>query len=126
MKWAVTEKFKEYLWGAEFTVFTDNNPLVHLEMARLGAVEQRWAAQLANFRYTIKYRPGTENRNADALSRLPEQKGEVAPVHADRARLEKRGHGKSVKPGTQTSPYYVNGSNNNWPGLMYVIPLLLI
>lgn len=82
LKWAVTEKFKDYLYGAEFTVFTDNNPLVHLETARLGAVEQRWVAQLANFRYTIKYRPGTQNRNADALSRLPEQKRETAPVHA--------------------------------------------
>lgn len=68
LKWAVTEKFKDYLYGAEFTVFTDNNPLVHLETARLGAVEQRWAAQLANFKYTIKFRPGTQNRNADALS----------------------------------------------------------
>lgn len=69
LKWAVTEK---YLYGAEFTVFIDNNPLVHLDTAHLGTVEQRWAAQLANFKYVIKYRPGTQNKNADALSRLPE------------------------------------------------------
>ncbi|KAG1949143.1 hypothetical protein F2P79_011956 [Pimephales promelas] len=25
LKWAITEKFKDYLWGAEVTVFTDNN-----------------------------------------------------------------------------------------------------
>uniref|UniRef100_A0A8C7YMG5 Gypsy retrotransposon integrase-like protein 1 n=1 Tax=Oryzias sinensis TaxID=183150 RepID=A0A8C7YMG5_9TELE len=50
LKWAVTEKFKDYLYGSEFTIFTDNNPLVHLETARLGAAEQRWVAQLANFR----------------------------------------------------------------------------
>ncbi|XP_028301871.1 uncharacterized protein LOC114462925 [Gouania willdenowi] len=72
LKWAITEKFKDYLYGAEFTVFTDNNPLVHLDTARLGAVEQWWVAQLANFKYVIKYRPGTQNKNADALSRLPE------------------------------------------------------
>ena len=88
LKWAVTEKFKDYLYGAEFVIFTDNNPLVHLETARLGAVEQRWAAQLANFRYTIKYRPGTQNRNADALSRLSEQQRGMAPVHADRIMVE--------------------------------------
>lgn len=82
LKWAVTEKFKDYLYGAEFIVFTDNNPLVHLDTARLGAVEQRWVAQLANFKYTVKYRPGTQNRNADALSRLPNSP-ETMLVHAD-------------------------------------------
>lgn len=71
LKWAITEKFKDYLWGAEVEIFTDNNPLVHLDTANLGATEQRWAAQLANFKYKIKYRPGSRNGNADALSRLP-------------------------------------------------------
>lgn len=28
------------------TVYTDNNPLVHLDTAKLGATEQRWVAQL--------------------------------------------------------------------------------
>ncbi|KAL7837443.1 hypothetical protein SRHO_G00271540 [Serrasalmus rhombeus] len=71
LKWAVTEKFKDYLWGAKIVVVTDNNPLVHLETAKLGAVEQRWAAQLANYNYQIKYRPGRNHVNADVLSRLP-------------------------------------------------------
>lgn len=71
LKWAVTEKFREYLMGARFTVYTDNNPLSYLQTAKLGAVEQRWASQLALFNYEIRYRPGTANRNTDALSRLP-------------------------------------------------------
>lgn len=71
LKWAVTEKFKDYLWGATVEVFTDNNPLVHLHSARLGAVEQRWVSQLANYNYTLRYRPGRVNQNADILSRLP-------------------------------------------------------
>ncbi|KAL2077722.1 hypothetical protein ACEWY4_027226 [Coilia grayii] len=71
MKWALSEKFKDYLWGAKVVVVTDNNPLVHLQTAKLGAVEQRWVAQLANFDYQIKYRPGRENTNADVLSRIP-------------------------------------------------------
>ncbi|XP_076840784.1 uncharacterized protein LOC143485286 [Brachyhypopomus gauderio] len=71
LKWAVTEKFREYLLGAKFTVFTDNNPLSYLQTAKLGAVEQRWASQLAGFDFVLKYRPGIKNGNADALSRMP-------------------------------------------------------
>lgn len=69
LKWAVTEKFREYLLGSQCTVYTDNNPLCHLETAKLGAVEQRWASQLAAFNLQFKYRPGSRNGNADALSR---------------------------------------------------------
>ena len=32
---------------------------------------QRWALTLAAYNYTIKYKPGKEHCNADALSRLP-------------------------------------------------------
>lgn len=77
LKWAVTEKFREYLLGVKFTVFTDNNPLSYLRTAKLGAVEQRWASQLALFDFEIKYRPGGVNQNADALSR---QRYSTAPL----------------------------------------------
>ena len=30
LKWAITNKFHEYLYGAEFQVFTDNNPLTYV------------------------------------------------------------------------------------------------
>ena len=69
LKWAVTEKFREYLLGHKCVVFTDNNPLSHLSSAKLGATEQRWAAQLACFDFELKYRSGRLNKNADALSR---------------------------------------------------------
>ncbi|KAL0153780.1 hypothetical protein M9458_050896, partial [Cirrhinus mrigala] len=69
LKWAMTEKFREYLLGHKCVVFTDNNPLSYLTSAKLGAMEQRWAAQVAAFDFEIKYRSGKSNRNADALSR---------------------------------------------------------
>ena len=69
LKWAVTEKFKDYLYGTNFTVRTDNNPLSHLATAKLGATEQRWVSSLASFDFKITYRPGKVNRNADGLSR---------------------------------------------------------
>ncbi|KAL1278989.1 hypothetical protein QQF64_025662 [Cirrhinus molitorella] len=50
-------------------VITDNNPLCHLQTIKLGAVEQRWVAQLSVFNFEVKYRPGKSNAKADALSR---------------------------------------------------------
>lgn len=96
LKWAVTEKFKDYLWGSEFTVFTDNNPLVHLNTARLGAVEQRWMAQLSNYSFQIKYHPGATNQNADLLSRLPKSPGWIYSRKVCRRRSRQTG-GKSVQ-----------------------------
>ncbi|KAL1259054.1 hypothetical protein QQF64_009631 [Cirrhinus molitorella] len=68
LKWTMTEKFREYLLGSQCVVFTDDNPLSHLCMAKLGATEQRWAAQLAAFNFQLRCRLGKSNRNADALS----------------------------------------------------------
>ena len=69
LKWAVTEKFREYLIGRSFKVYTDNNPLSYLRTAKLGATEMRWCAQLAQFNFEIIYPSGKSNKNADALSR---------------------------------------------------------
>ncbi len=73
LKWAVTEKFRDYLYYAPFfTVFSDNNPLTYvLSTAKLNATGCRWVAELADFHFTIKYRPGKENIDADSLSRMP-------------------------------------------------------
>lgn len=68
--WAMTEKFAGYLTGAKIFVRTDNNPLAHLGTAKLGALEQRWAARLAKYDFSIRYRSATENTNADGLSRV--------------------------------------------------------
>ena len=46
LKWAITDKFRSYLLGSKFEVYTDNNPLVHLESAKLSACEQRWVGEL--------------------------------------------------------------------------------
>ena len=73
LKWAITEKLREYLLGAPFfEVFTDNNPLTYvLTSAKLDATSQRWVADLASFTFSIVYRSGKQNADADALSRIP-------------------------------------------------------
>lgn len=37
----------------------------------MNATGFRWVAELADFHFTIKYRPGKENIDADSLSRMP-------------------------------------------------------
>ena len=70
LKWAITEKFRDLLIGSEFVVYTDNNPLSYVQTTgKLGATETRWLADLAHFQFTIKYRSGRANQNADSLSR---------------------------------------------------------
>ena len=72
LKWAVTDRFYDLLYGNKFEVITDNNPLTYvLSSAKLDATGHRWLASLAVFDFTIKYRPGKKNQDADALSRLP-------------------------------------------------------
>lgn len=70
LKWAVTEKLRDYLLGGSFVVYTDNNPLSYLQTAKLGATEMRWVAQLAQFHFSITFRSGKSNANADVLSRI--------------------------------------------------------
>ena len=76
LKWAVTTKFHDYLYGSKFVVFTDNNPLTYvLTSAKLDATGHRWIAALGNYNFKIKYRSGSMNADADGLSRIPSRQG---------------------------------------------------
>ena len=55
LKWAVTEKFWDYLLGSQFQVYMDNNPLTYVQESKLGALQIRWLSELALFDFTIKY-----------------------------------------------------------------------
>ena len=84
LKWAIVEKFHDYLYGTTFTVLTDNNPLTYiLTSAKLDAASYRWLAALSTFTFSIKYRAGKQNQDADGLSRRPH--GELM---SDQASLE--------------------------------------
>ena len=53
-------------------MYTDNNPLTYVNSsAKLNAVGLRWVADLAGYTFSIKYRPGKSNNDADYLSRNP-------------------------------------------------------
>ena len=71
LKWSVCEKFHDYLYGHKFEVHTDNNPLTYLmTTAKLDATGHRWLADLACYDFSIHYRSGKRNVDADALSRI--------------------------------------------------------
>lgn len=77
LKWAVTEKFADYLTNTRFTVYTDNNPLTHiLTSAKLDATGQRWASALGEFNFDLIYRAGVRNKDADGMSRYPHERVE--------------------------------------------------
>ena len=71
LKWAICDKFRDYLIGSRFTMLTDNNPLTYVRMSCLGATQIRWLSDLMLFDFEIKYRAGKTNQAADALSRQP-------------------------------------------------------
>ena len=77
LKWSVCYKFKDYLLGSKFTVFTNNNPLCYIWSSKLGATQIRWLSELAFYDFDIVYRTGKSNLVADALSRRPEVEKEM-------------------------------------------------
>lgn len=83
LKWSVTEKFFDYLYGNRFHVMTDNNPLTYiLTSAKLDATGHRWLSALSAFDFSISYKPGIDNVAADMMSRLPRKEHSVEEVKA--------------------------------------------
>ena len=71
LKWAITDKFHEYLYGSQFQVYTDDNPLTYvLTTSKLDATGHRWVAALSNYTFSIIYKHGKGHKDADALSHI--------------------------------------------------------
>ena len=84
LKWSITEKFHDYLYGSSFIVVTDNNPLTYiLTSAKLDAASHRWLAALSTYDFKVQYRAGSQNRDADALSRRPHPESPGSPSHKE-------------------------------------------
>ena len=70
--WWAIDHFIDYVEGVHFTVFTDHKPLLSLgQKAMNNRRLELIAHKLSEFQFTIIYRKGSENTNADVLSRYP-------------------------------------------------------
>ena len=67
----MTEHFGECLQYQPFLVRTDNNLLTYvMTTPNLDAVRHRWVVAMAGYNFEIEYVRGSDNKVADALSRM--------------------------------------------------------
>lgn len=71
-----TKYFRPYLFGRKFTIITDHKPLQWVNnLKEPNSRLMRWRLKLLEYDYDIVYRKGSENKVADALSRI-----EIHPI----------------------------------------------
>ena len=69
--WGV-HTFRPYLFGRNFKIISDHKPLIWgLQVKDPGSRLLRWRIKLEEYDFEIEYKPGKQNTNADALSRIP-------------------------------------------------------
>ena len=99
--------FQPYLITKPFTIETDHKALVFINSANhQNSRLARWAMLLQPYSFTVRYRPGPQNVNADVLSRLYEEQVDVS-VESDSSLpgvFDKRGGGRCYEATPQTGP----------------------
>ncbi|XP_054281224.1 uncharacterized protein LOC128998894 [Macrosteles quadrilineatus] len=86
--WAV-RKFKAYLEGYHFIAITDHVALKWLlKLSEPSGCLARWVMELQQFDFEIRYRKGTSNRVADALSRQLVPEGPSSSGEPDQPTFE--------------------------------------
>ncbi|OXA62446.1 Retrovirus-related Pol polyprotein from transposon opus [Folsomia candida] len=83
--WAIN-KFKDFLWGEEFTVLTDNDALSYLKTQHKNRRLTRWSHEIEEWGCKIMHIKGTHNVVANCLSRAPVSPTPEELDHLDGAR----------------------------------------
>ncbi|KAL4583246.1 hypothetical protein LXL04_007814 [Taraxacum kok-saghyz] len=72
--YAITEsvtKWRQYLLGRHFRIYTDHHSLKHLLTQTIQTPEQhKWLTKLMGYDFELHYKPGKVNRVVDALSHI--------------------------------------------------------
>lgn len=74
------EKFRKYLFGREFTLYSDHQPLIYIFGSKTGIPAhtanrlQRWAVKLLDYSFIIKHTETSQFGHADVLLRLIAQR----------------------------------------------------
>ena len=72
--WAV-QKFQNYLYGKEFVLETDHQPLIYLNKTKIAnARVMQWALALQPYKFRLEGIKGADNIGADFLSRMTTKK----------------------------------------------------
>lgn len=90
--WA-TKYFRPYLFGRKFKIITDHKPLQWImNLKEPNSRLTRWRLKLSEFDYTVIYKKGKFNTNADALSRVQINNEEIESL------LQECGIDTSIRP----------------------------
>lgn len=80
--WA-TKYFRPYLFGRKFKVLTDHKPLQWMmNLKEPNSRMTRWRLRLSEYDFTVVYKKGKFNTNADALSRVEIHNEEVNEINS--------------------------------------------
>lgn len=73
--------FRPYLFGRKFTIITDHKPLQWvMNLKEPNSRLTRWRLKLSEYDFTVIYKQGKHNTNADALSRIELNNDELMSI----------------------------------------------
>ena len=80
------KQFRHYLLGRPFELWTDHKPLKWLANLKLEKMLGRWALALQEYSFSVVHHRGSQNTNADSLSRRRDPGMSTLPSSSDHSR----------------------------------------
>ena len=90
--------FRAYLLGTKFSLITELSALRWLHLIEAKGHLGRWVMDLQEYQFAVHQRPGIENGNADAFTRLPKTQYSKSPT-LDPSDSYKYNYATTITPG---------------------------